>query len=145
MYFLIRKAGIAMTAMVMIAGALSCSKYAAVPDPYCEAGSDGSLEIILKPEHHGEPIPGLPNYPDSAWIKYNTNEYPGDVSALYDRIVTGSAGSDSVVVTGLSCGYYYIYMTGFDTSIAQRVRGGIPVYIEPGDDGRTITIPVTED
>ena len=126
--------------------AASCKKDSDIPDPYCEAGNEGNITLILQPEHHEDPITSLPNYLDSAFIKFNTNEYPGgDDPALYDMVVVGTAGSNEVVVNNLSCGSYFIFMTGFDVSIAERVKGGIPFEVSYDDSLRTIKIPVTED
>jgi hypothetical protein len=133
---------------VFLLGILSsagCKKDSDVPDRYCVAGNEGNITVRLQPEHHGEPIPGLPNYVDSAFIKFNTDEYPGGLPSDYDLIVTGVAGSSEVVVPNLSCGSYFIFMTGFDVSIAERVKGGIPVYLEYDEPEKTLKIPVTED
>ncbi len=113
--------------------------------PTCVAGRGGAVMFKLMPEHHGEAIPSLASYPDSAWIKFNTNEYPGDNPALYDMIVVGATDSIFVIADSMKCGNYFIYMTGFDVSIAERVRGGIPVIVTEQTGLKTIKIPVTED
>jgi hypothetical protein len=114
-------------------------------DP-CVSGKGGTVDLMLFPQHHGEAIPGIPNYVDSAFIKFNTREFPGDNASKYDLIITGQVGSDSVLVEGLKCGDYFIFMTGFDTSIAERVKGGIPYTIQEGASGKkNVIVPVTED
>ncbi len=123
----------------------SCKRDVDIPAPYCKAGSTGTITITLQAEHHGEAIPSLPNYPDSVFIKFNTSEFPGDDPALYDLVVKGSAPSPEVVINNLNCGRYFIYMTGFDVSIAERVKGGIPVTLNYEETNRMIKIPVTED
>lgn len=122
----------------------SCSKDVDIPGTNCIAGK-GLVRVTLYPEHHEEPIPGIANYPDSAFIKFNSSEYPGEAAELYDLVVVGEVGDDFVVVDSLACGQYYIYMTGFDTSIAERVKGGIPFFIEEKSGSIEIRIPVTED
>jgi len=135
----------------VISIAVSCSKDVDIPkayysDPGCDAGRTGTKTFTLQPEHHGEPIPSQPAYLDTAYIKYNTSEYPGtDDPSAYDLVVTGTAGSIEVIVDSMNCGNYFIFMTGFDTSIAERVKGGIPVTIFETDGDKTIKIPVTED
>ncbi|MFI5173084.1 MAG: hypothetical protein ACHQFW_11880 [Chitinophagales bacterium] len=129
----------------------SCNKDVDIPkayfaDPDCEAGRTGTIKLHLLPEHHGEPIPSQPSYPDTAYIKFNATEYPGgDDPSLYDLVVTGTSGSFEVVVDNMSCGNYFIFMTGFDVSISERVKGGIPVTLHGSDVERSIKIPVTED
>ena len=124
---------------------VSCKKDSDIPDHYCVGGNEGKITLTLQPEHHGEPIGAGTTYPDSAFIKYNTNEFPGDNPELYDLVVAGVPGTTEVVVNNLSCGSYFIYMTGFDVSIAERVKGGIPVTINYEDVSRDVKIPVTED
>ncbi len=113
--------------------------------PTCVAGRGGAVIFKLMPEHHGEPIPSTSTYPDSAWIKFNTNEYPGDNPALYDMIVVGDIDSTFVIADSMKCGSYFIYMTGFDASIAERVRGGIPVNVTETSGLKVIKVPITED
>jgi hypothetical protein len=49
-------------------------------------------------------------------------------------------------VEGLKCGDYFLFMTGFDTSIAERVKGGIPYSIAEGTSGtKSVIVPITED
>ena len=115
-------------------------------DKDCLAGSGGNHTLVLKPQHHGDPIYNQPNYPDSAMIKFGAGEFPGDDASRYDIVIAGQPGTDQVTVSGLQCGNYYIFMTGFDTTISQRVKGGIPYQItENAGNSLTLVIPVTED
>lgn len=112
----------------------------------CIAGNGGAVRLVLFPEHHGEPVTSNFNHPDTAFIKFNAQDFPGDDPSKYDLVITGAVGSDSVVVENLKCGNYYLYMAGFDTSIAERVRGGIPYVISEDASGtRKVIVPVTED
>ena len=113
--------------------------------PACVAGRGGAVTLILKPEHHGEAIPGIAGYPDSAMIKFNTSEFPGDDPSKYDYIVVGETDSISVVADSLKCGSYFVFMTGWDVSIAERVKGGIPVTISEQSGTKTVKVPITED
>jgi len=122
---------------------LSCSQE---KEDICVAGSGGEVNLALFPQHHGEAIPGIVGYVDSAFIKFNTRDFPGDDPSKYDLVLTGDVGSDSVLVQGLKCGDYFLFMTGFDTSIAERVKGGIPYTIQEGASGiKNVVVPVTED
>lgn len=112
----------------------------------CVAGGGGTVDLVLFPQHHSEPISGIPGYVDSAFIKFNTREFPGDNPAKYDIVLTGNIGSDSIIVEGMKCGDYFLFMTGFDTSIAERVKGGIPYTIAEGASGlKNVIVPITED
>jgi hypothetical protein len=112
----------------------------------CIAGTGGDVTLNLFPEHHGKAIPGIEGYPDSAFIKFNTKEYPGGSPSSYDLVIVGSVGSDMISAKNLKCGDYFIYMTGYDTSIAERVRGGIPYTISENASGViSVKVPITED
>jgi hypothetical protein len=127
--------------IVTLASVISCKD----DDNKCVAGTGGNVTVVAKPEHHLEPIINLPAYPDSAFVKFNTQEFPGDNPALYDLVVAGEAPEDHVHIEGLKCGKYFIFMTGFDTTIQERVKGGIPVQITQQSGERIIKVPVTED
>ena len=129
----------------VVAMSASCSKDIDIPNTICNAGTGGTHTLILKPEHHGDPIPGLPGYPDSAFIKFNSNEFPGDNPALYDLVVVGEVGLSEVVISNMKCGKYFLFMTGKDESIAERVKGGIPFSVPQEPGVYTIKVPVTED
>lgn len=129
--------------MLLSVLSLGCSKK---DETLCVASEGGSCDLILFPQHHEEPIISQPNYLDSAFIKFNTREFPGDDKSKYDLIVVGDLGSDKVIIENLKCGNYFIYMTGYDQSISERVKGGIPFTISEGFVGaKNIVVPVTED
>jgi hypothetical protein len=56
----------------------------------------------------------------------------------------GEKGTDSVLVTALKQGNYYIFMAGFDPAINQRVKGGIPYTLTQASGKLKLIIPVTE-
>ena len=121
----------------------SCSKK---DDQLCVGGSGGNVDLKLFPKHHDDPILNQENYLDSVFIKFNTKEFPGDDKSKYDLIIVGNVGDDNVLVKGLKCGNYFIYMTGYDQSISERVKGGIPYYISEDFSGiKNVVVPVTED
>jgi len=112
-----------------------------------EAGTGGNITIVAYPKHHDANIisEGLPGYPDSAWIKFNTRDFPGTDPSDYDLILVADSGEDHVHIEGLKCGDYFIYMTGWHTDTNERVTGGIPYSIpENGPAEIILNIPVTE-
>jgi hypothetical protein len=108
------------------------------------AGLGGNTTIVAKPKHHGVPIINKVGYPDSAFVKFNATESPGTKAGNYDKIFVGEAGEDHVHLTGLKPGKYYIMMTGFDSTIVQRVSGGIPYILTQASGEIEIVVPVTE-
>ena len=118
---------------------------AEVDDGSCEyAGTGGNTAIIAKPQHHGVPVLSKVGYNDSALVKFNTQDFPGDNPGVYDLIVAGIAGDDNVQIQNLKPGKYYIFMTGFDSTINKRVSGGIPYILIHSSGQDTIVVPVTE-
>ena len=123
----------------------ACKKDSDIPEfARCVAGRDGNITIELTAMHHSKIIPSQPAYPDTAYIKFNTSEFPGENPEVYDLVVAGVYPDTTIIITNMSCGNYYIFMTGFDTGIAQRVKGGIPVTIHEEEDHQDLNIPVTE-
>ncbi|MBS1658176.1 MAG: hypothetical protein K1X63_15860 [Chitinophagales bacterium] len=110
----------------------------------CVAGTGGEVTIAAFPQHHGKAIYNQANYLDSAFIKFNTQDFPGTDPSKYDLIVAGEEGEDHVHIEGLKCGDYYIYMSGWDTSINQRVTGGIPYSFSQTSGEIDLNVPVTE-
>ena len=113
----------------------------------CEYGGlGGSVELVAKPEHHGDPILSgdSAGYNDSLFIKFNAIESPGSNPSNYDLVVVGDSGEDHVHLDGLKRGLYYIYMTGWDIVGNERVFGGIPIKIEQTSGEFVIKVPVSE-
>ena len=124
----------------------ACSKNSDIPEfARCTGGQDGQISIELIARHHSKLIASQPNYPDTAYIKFNTSEFPGDDATLYDLVIAGAFPDTVITINGMECGNYYIFMTGFDVDIAERVKGGVPVTLNEEDLHRTLNIPVTED
>jgi|SRR5688572_2259288 len=114
-------------------------------DGSCLYGGDGgSTTLVLSPEHHGEPIFSSATYKDSAFIKFNAINFPGDDPSLYDLVVEGVEGEERVHIPDMKIGKYFVFMTGWDTSIAQRVSGGIPITVTTSSGEVEYVIPVTE-
>ena len=126
---------------------ISYDKDAEEDDGSCQyAGTGGNTTIVAKPEHHGVPINSQPGHVDSAFIKFNTQEFPGYSASNYDLVLPGEEGEDHVHVMNLKPGKYYIMMTGRDTSGGDslRVTGGIPYILTQGSGEVVVKVPVTE-
>jgi len=115
-------------------------------DGSCQlAGTGGNTTIVAFPQHHGEPIFNFPNYRDTAYVKFNAQEFPGTSPSSYDAIFIGDhIGEDHVHLEELKPGKYFIYMVGFDTTINQRVTGGIPYILTQASGEVDLNVPVTE-
>ncbi|MEO8146869.1 MAG: hypothetical protein ABI723_04480 [Bacteroidia bacterium] len=110
----------------------------------CKAGTGGNVTIVALPQHHGKTIYNQGNYPDTAYVKFDTQDFPGADVSKYDAIFVGDSGEDHVHIENLKCGDYYIYCTGYDTSISQRVTGGIPYSFSQESGEIDLAVPVTE-
>ena len=131
------KNSLKVVALLLIAGSVlfySCKDK-------CKAGSGGNLTFVLSPKHHVKAIPGC-----TVRIKFNAKEFPG-ANGSYEINTQAAPGENSVTVSGLKCGDYYIYATGIDTSLSgpdQSVKGGIPYSTEQESGTIYLDIPVTE-
>ena len=118
----------------------SCKK-----DNKCTAGTGGAVTIAAFPQHHTKPIFSTGgNHTDTVYVKFNAQDFPGTSPASYDLVIAGDSGEDHVHIENLKCGDYYIYMTGFDTSINKRVTGGIPYSFSQTSGEIDLNVPVTE-
>jgi len=129
----------------MDVNSISYDSSAEEDDGSCQyGGTGGSTTIVAKPKHHGTPIISKIGYVDSAFVKFNTQNSPGTSASAYDLVLAGEEGEDHVHIENMKPGKYYIYMTGFDSTIVQRVSGGIPVTITQSSGEVDIDIPVSE-
>lgn len=109
-----------------------------------KAGMGGKAEVSVFVKHHGRLIPGALVY-----VKYNESEFPGGAADDYDVVracgVTGEANGHTHI-NNLKHGHYYFYSTAFDSSISERVSGGLPLHIKYAQRKSEIMleIPVTE-
>ena len=110
----------------------------------CIAGMGGNVTIVAFPQHHGNPILNRGTYLDSAFVKFNTKDFPGNKLSNYDTVFVGEAGEDHVHLRNLTCGSYYIWMTGFDTTSNQRVTGGLPYEFSKTSGEIELIVAVTE-
>lgn len=107
-------------------------------------GLGGQNTIVAYPKHHSTPIPGATIY-----IKYGTESFPGDDVTKYDASMVaepeGGSGEIHVHFENLNKGSYYLYGVGYDSTISQVVKGGVPVKITSKSGETSVTVPVTED
>ena len=136
---MINKTGIIIAGIFCFCIFISCKK-----ETKCVAGSGGDISIVARLRHHGVLIPNDSLRPDTVWVKFNATTWSNPPSGYNLRFI-GEAGEDHVHVTGLTCGDYFFYGAGYDTTIGQKVTGGI----QYSADGKTkeidpFNIPVTE-
>lgn len=109
-------------------------------------GLDGTATLVVKPAHHGSPISSTNAYKDSVFIKFGVTEVPSDPTNDYDHLVVGEVGEDHVHVVNVKWGEYSVYCTGWDTSLNERVTGGVAIKIKRKErkDEIVVNVPVTE-
>lgn len=107
---------------------------------------DGEATLVVKPAHHGTPIVSSATYQDSVFVKFDATEIPADPTHDYDALIVGAVGEDHIHVEHPTKGNYSIYCTGWDTSINERVKGGVVIEIKRKDrkDEIVVDVPVTE-
>lgn len=110
----------------------------------CTSGTDGNITLIASPKHHIVPIFNQSAYLDTIYLKFNTSEAPNVGTLNYDAFFVGNVGESTVRCEGLKCGDYYILATGFDTTINERVYGGIPFTLNENEGTINIDVPVVE-
>ena len=130
--------------LTLLAAAAASFLSACKKEDTCTAGTGGGLTLVVYPQHHGVSIPNQDNYRDTVMVKFNTQEFPGAGPSLYDLVVAGDSAEDHVHIPGLTCGDYYIYAVGFDTTQNKRVTGGMPFSTSATSGEVIVHLPVTE-
>ena len=110
----------------------------------CVGGAGGNLTLIIRLQHHEHTLINLKNYRDTIYVKYNVQEFPGSEPSNYDATFIGDYPGDSVPLTNLKCGNYYLYAVGMESTHYDRVTGGIPYSTTTNEGSEYVTIPVTE-
>lgn len=105
----------------------------------CKKREKGKVTIIAFPKHHEKNT-----RPYRAFIKSNTQEFPGTNPTNYDLEIVADTTKNFIKIESLNSGEHYIYMNAFDTSIPATVIGGIPINITQTEGELNIDIPVTE-
>ncbi|RYE23402.1 MAG: hypothetical protein EOP51_10675 [Sphingobacteriales bacterium] len=96
-------------------------------------GKGGTTTLNVTAKHHGKIIPNC-----TIHIKYNTQ----DAASTYDENVT--ANGNTATFTSLKKGKYYLYGEGYDSAIAQQVKGGAPYTITADNTTLNYDLAVTE-
>lgn len=106
-------------------------------------GRGGSASVMVYPQHHGN-TSNLDSI--TIYIKYDALDAPAD--GKYDDSVSWMPGSGGVLpngtFTGLWNGDYYIFARGYDYSVVQWVRGGLPFTVK-AQQSHSFTLPVGEE
>lgn len=89
------------------------------------SGFGGNAILTIRAFHHTLPIDSF-----MAFVKFNAQDAPADNT--YDTQGLSILNSDStysVTIPGLKKGDYYLYVSGWDSTIQEVVKGGIPYKI----------------
>jgi hypothetical protein len=107
------------------------------------AGEGGSSVIAATLVHHTFHIVSTAQHPDTAFVKFNAKDAPA-AGAGYDLTVIGEVGEDHVHIEGLKPGYYWVQCSGYDSTIAETVTGGVAVTVSSNGQEVNQTVFVTE-
>lgn len=102
------------------------------------AGKGGNATLICVPKHH-DVYKNILN--GKIYIAYNVQDIPSFYNDSADCLVVD--GVPTATFSGLKTGKYYLYGTGFDTSITKAVKGGLSYEIKQ-ETSLQVTVPVTE-
>jgi hypothetical protein len=107
------------------------------------AGKGGQNVLLIFPQHH---LVANNLIQIKSYIKYNTLDLPSN--GQYDDSATGSRNSSYPDVFAtfneLQPGNYYIYVTGYDTSVRQNIKGGISFSLPDNASPTSVIVPVSE-
>ncbi|TAL56841.1 MAG: hypothetical protein EPN85_14735 [Bacteroidetes bacterium] len=114
-----------------------------------DAGLGGNATLTVYSEHHGNVIINHIGYPDTVFLKYNADEFPGTKPSDYDAFFVGTPREEFIKIEGLKTGKYFVYAVAFDSTwsaLGARVTGGMPLKIKRSqrDDNLTVRIPLSE-
>ena len=93
------------------------------------AGPNGTTEIVFFPKQGSVNITSTSSYQDTAYLKWNTTEFPGINPANYDVVKAGDVSENHIHFLNMKTGKYYIYMTGWNHITNKRVSGGTTVTV----------------
>jgi hypothetical protein len=102
------------------------------------AGKGGNATLICVPKHH-EVSRNILN--GKIYIAYNVQDIPSSYDDSASCVMID--GVPTATLSGLKAGKYYLYGTGFDTSISKPVKGGLSYEIKQ-ETNLQVTVPVTE-
>ena len=104
-------------------------------------GTGGDAELRIQVLHHNSAIKNA-----FAYIRFDAIEMPANPESNYDLKIQGNSSDEYIEVKDLRAGQYYVYVVGFDSTINQTVKGGIPVEIKWKErkNKLNVLVPVTE-
>lgn len=100
-------------------------------------GTGGKSSVSGAVKHHATTVPNAIVY-----IKYGATEFPGTDVSKYDASTVATA-SAHYEFKELQKGDYYLYATGYDSTIQHQVAGGVGVVLKKNE-AKTSDVPVTE-
>jgi hypothetical protein len=103
------------------------------------AGKGGNAQLRIVPKHHNV-YTNIINA--KVYIKYNAQDAPSSYDDSINCVDLSSM--PTAVFTGLKAGQYYLYAKGYDSSISQNVKGGMP-YTIVNETTIGLSLPVTEE
>lgn len=103
------------------------------------AGFGGNAKLTFKAYHHSLPIDSFKVY-----LKFNTLDAPTDNEYDTQQEAVLVNGDGEAVISGLKKGDYYVFAKGWDPTIQQIVKGGMPYSLSREKD-QNVDVAVTED
>lgn len=116
-----------MILLIALAGLIACKKN----------GTGGSTDVVAFTAHHSKPIFG-----STVYVKFDARELPQDPTGNYDLVIAGEPNEDHVHIPDLLPGNYFLYATGFDSTIKQPVKGGVPLNISRKDKKKELEVDI---
>jgi hypothetical protein len=103
-------------------------------------GTGGSTTVATIVKHHEKLIPYA-----TVYVKYGAKDFPGEDVSKYDASEVTDK-SAHVHFEDLRKGDYYFYAVGYDSSIAEVVKGGTGIKISRKDKDKhlDLNLPVVE-
>jgi hypothetical protein len=98
----------------------------------CKAGKGGNATLHVSVLSDSK----NPIYNTIVYLKYGQSTPPASVTG-FDAKIQPPAGSNTVSFTGLKCGTYYLYASGYDSTLKSPVSGGAPLSILHKDRNKT--------
>ena len=108
------------------------------------AGPNGSTEIVFFPKQGTVDIISTAAYQDSAYLKWNTTEFPGTNPADYNVVRAGDVNENHIHFFNMKTGKYYIYMTGWNYTTNKRVTGHKAVTVTQSTGTVNIDVEMTD-
>ena len=104
-------------------------------------GTGGKANIIAFPKHHAHRIKGA-----TVYVKFGAEDLPKNPTSDYDLKAVGNPAEEFIKIEGLRYGHYYLYASGYDSTIFSQVQGGVAMQIKWGQrkNDTNADIPVTE-